>query len=147
MKAAADPSLPIKATLDAANKNRPESANGVAKDANAPAKELPAQPLGVGSTAVATSGFEKTDHATVTGCLEASDGGFRLKDTSGVDALKSRSWKSGFLKKSSPTIEMIDAANTLQLPSHVGQRVSVTGSLADRTMQAGTLHTLSPSCR
>jgi cytoskeletal protein RodZ len=147
MKVAADPSLPIKATLDGASRNRPEAGAAMARDANTGSKELPAQPLGMNSTPVVTSGIEKSEPATVTGCLEASEGGFRLKDASGIDALKSRSWRSGFLKKHAPTIEMIDAASTLQLPSHVGQRVSVTGTLADHTLRAGTLHTLSPSCR
>src|SRR5438552_2533587 len=34
--------------------------------------------------------------ATITGCLEKHGDGFQLKDTSGADAPKARSWKSGF---------------------------------------------------
>ena len=72
---------------------------------------------------------------------------FRLKDTSGTDAPKARSWKTGFLKKSSPSIEVVDAANRLQLPTHVGQRVSVTGTLADGQLQVRSLRRIPGSCK
>ena len=39
-----------------------------------------------------------TPTSTIVGCLTFDDGAFRLKDASGIDAPKSRSWKSGFLK-------------------------------------------------
>ncbi len=84
---------------------------------------------------------------TISGCLESNDRAFRLKDTSGADAPKSRSWKSGFLMKRSAAIRLVDAANTLKLASHVGQRVSATGTLVDGEMHARTLHSVAPSCR
>ena len=83
---------------------------------------------------------------TITGCLERTDETFRLKDTTGVDAPKSRSWKSGFLKKGSASIEVVDAANRLKLPGHVGQRVSVTGTLVDREMKIRSLQRVAASC-
>ena len=36
---------------------------------------------------------------TLTGCLERDDETFRLKNTTGDDAPKARSWRSGFLRK------------------------------------------------
>jgi len=83
---------------------------------------------------------------TITGCLELAHDTFRLRDTSGVDAPKSRSWKSGFLKKASAPIEVVDPANRLQLPNHVGQRVSVTGTLVDRELQVRSLKRVAASC-
>jgi hypothetical protein len=83
---------------------------------------------------------------TITGCLEQARDTFRLKDTTGVDAAKSRSWKSGFFKKSSAPIEVVDAANRLQLRTHVGQRVSVTGVIVDREMHGRTLKRIAASC-
>jgi hypothetical protein len=83
---------------------------------------------------------------TITGCLEHAHETFRLKDTSGVEAAKSRSWKSGFFKKSAASIEVVDGANRLQLPTHVGQRVSVTGLLVDREMQGRSLKRIAVSC-
>ena len=84
---------------------------------------------------------------TITGCLERADETtFRLKDTSGEDAPKSRSWKSGFLKKGSASIEVVDAANRLKLSDHVGHKVSVTGTLVDREMQVRSLQRIATSC-
>jgi hypothetical protein len=83
---------------------------------------------------------------TITGCLERSDETFRLKDTAGADAPRARSWKSAFLKKGSASIEVVDTANGLKLPDHVGQRVSVTGMLVDREMQVQSLQPVALSC-
>jgi hypothetical protein len=83
---------------------------------------------------------------TVTGCLERDDDKFQLKDTSGENAPRSRSWRSGFLRKGSASIDVTDAANRLRLPSHVGHRVSLTGMLVDREMQARSLQMLAANC-
>ena len=84
---------------------------------------------------------------TLAGCLERADETFRLKDALGADAPKSRSWKSGFLKKSSASIELVDPANRLRLTSRVGQRVSVTGTLADGQMHVRSLRRVAGSCK
>jgi hypothetical protein len=94
--------------------------------------------------AVVTTSTEMTAAAkappvTVTGCLERTDDGFRMKETSGADAPKSRSWKSGFLKKGSAAVDVVDSTRSLQLANHVGRRVSVTGTLVDREMRARSL--------
>jgi hypothetical protein len=83
---------------------------------------------------------------TITGCLERSDTTFRLTETTGTDAPKSRSWKRGFLKKGMTPVEVVDAGNRLNLPNHVGQRVSVTGLLVDREMTLRSLQRVSASC-
>jgi hypothetical protein len=92
------------------------------------------------------SAAEKAASVTLTGCLERDDKTYRLKDTSGDAAPKSRSWKSGFLKKSAASLEVVDASHTLKLPSHVGQRVSVTGIIADREMRVRSLQRVAASC-
>ena len=97
----------------------------------------------VGSTAKAA---QKSAAVTITGCLERDDKTFRLKDALGEDAPKSRSWKSGFLKKSPASIEVVDASHSLKLPNHVGQRVSVTGVIVDREIQVRSLHRVAASC-
>jgi hypothetical protein len=83
---------------------------------------------------------------TITGCLERDAESFRLKDTAGESAPKARSWKSGFLKKGRSSVEVIDASNRVKLPAHVGQRVSVTGTLVDREMQVRSLQRVAASC-
>ena len=83
---------------------------------------------------------------TVTGCLVRDDDAYRLKETSGSSAPKSRSWKTGFLKKGSAPIEVADSSRRLKLSEHVGQRVSITGTLKDREMDARSLQRVSASC-
>lgn len=83
--------------------------------------------------------------ATIAGCLERDGDSFAMKANEG-DAPKARSWKSGFLKKGAPRIEIMDASNRLKLSDHVGQKVSISGMLADREMQARSLRRVSNSC-
>ena len=96
--------------------------------------------------AIAKAPAVESTGVTITGCLERDNDTFRLKDTTGADAPKARSWKSGFLKKGAASIEIVDAANRLKLSNHIGQRVSVTGMLLDREMQARSLQLVGASC-
>jgi len=89
---------------------------------------------------------KKPAPVTITGCLERDDNSFRLKETVGENAPKSRSWKSGFLKKGPAPVAVVDASNRLKLPAHVGERVSVTGTLVDREMQGRSLQRVAASC-
>ena len=88
----------------------------------------------------------KVARVTIEGCLERADDTFRLTDTAGTNAPTSRSWKSGFLKKRPAAIEVRDSVKRVNLASHVGQRVSVTGTLVDRQMRVGSLQPISLSC-
>jgi hypothetical protein len=88
----------------------------------------------------------KTAAATITGCLQRDGDSFRLKDVSGADAPKARSWKSGFLKKGPAAIDVVDATHTLKLSEQVGRRVSVTGALAGREMIARSLRRMAGTC-
>jgi len=84
--------------------------------------------------------------ATIAGCLERDGDSYVMKSAEGVDAPKARSWKSGFLKKGTPRIAVMDTSNRLKLSDHVGHRVSITGMLADREMQARSLRRVANSC-
>jgi len=86
------------------------------------------------------------DAVTITGCLEQDHDSFKLKDTSGADAPKSRNWKTGFLGKRSSSLTVVDAASRLKLGTHVGERVSVTGPLVDRELQGRSLQRVAASC-
>lgn len=98
------------------------------------------------TTSAEVSATAKAPPVTVTGCLERTDDGFRMKDTTGADAPKARSWKSGFLRKGSAAVAVVDPARSLRLADHVGRRVSVTGTLVDREMRARSLRRLG-SCK
>jgi hypothetical protein len=76
---------------------------------------------------------------TIAGCLEQDDDTFWLKNTSGEGAPKARSWKSGFFKKRTSSVALLDVAHRFRLASHVGQRVETTGLLLDREMRVSSL--------
>jgi hypothetical protein len=98
------------------------------------------------SRTVAMKQDEEPIATTVSGCLEEDNGMFRLKDTDGEHAPKSRSWKSGFIKKGSAKLDVFDAGNRFKLMSHVGYRVSVSGNLVDREMHARSVRVTSERC-
>ena len=54
--------------------------------------------------------------------------------------------ESGFLKKGSASIELVESGNGLKLRDHVGTRVSVTGTLTDRQMRVQSVRRAAPSC-
>ena len=82
----------------------------------------------------------------ISGCLEAHDDSFWLRDTVGTNAPTSRSWKSGFLKKHGEPVRVVDATRALRLSNYVRQRVTATGTLTNRTMQARLLELVPGSC-
>jgi len=109
----------------------------------------PAKPSAVKKADSKTSktAAPSTTLVTITGCLEQRDETtFRLKDTDGTDVPKARTWKTAFLKRGPAPIEVVDAANRLKLNDHVGQRVTVTGTLNEREMQVRSLQRVAASC-
>jgi len=112
----------------------------------APTVHASIEPLPVIPPAGEPAAEAKVARVTIEGCLERADNTFRLTDTAGTNAPTSRSWKSGFLKKRPATIEVRDSVKRVNLASHVGQRVSVTGTMVDRQMRVGSLQRISPSC-
>jgi hypothetical protein len=84
--------------------------------------------------------------ATVEGCLTQDADQFQLKNTSGEDAPRGRSWKSGFLHKGSKTVGVVDQTHRLNLSRHVGERVTITGILDDRELQGTSLKRVAESC-
>jgi hypothetical protein len=112
-----------------------------------PASQPPAIPL-TEATAVPMSSTaiepdrEKPASVTISGCLENAGGTFLLTEASGDAAPKSRSWKSGFLRKRTAPIELADGVGTLTLRNHVGRRVAATGTLVDREMRVDSVRAL-----
>ncbi len=89
------------------------------------------------------------DHVTITGCLENAGSGdrFRLTDTEGTSAPKSRSWRTGFLKKHSASVDLVGARDVAVLRQQVGQRVAVTGVQTDRELKVSSVRVMSTSCK
>lgn len=125
------------------------SAKGAAAPKNVAASAAPAASLVVATagTSAPVVPAARGTRATVVGCLEDDGPMFRLTDTTGADAPKARSWKSGFIKKGNAPVKLVGSSNALSLASHVGRRVSVTGTLANREMQAHALHRVAGSCK
>ena len=124
----------------------PTTSSKRAAAANAPSAAATGSPVSTATTVTVTGVAPKAPSVTITGCLEAAGDTFRLKDSFGADAPKSRSWKSGFLKKGPATIDVVDGAHTLKLADQVGHRVSVTGTLADHEMQARSVRRVASTC-
>jgi hypothetical protein len=85
---------------------------------------------------------------TITGCLEVSvdQDDFRLTDTEGSDAPRSRSWRTGFLKKRSAPVALIEPPDRLALQTHVGRRVAATGLLSSHDLKVSALRVVGASC-
>lgn len=133
-----------------AKSSKPATATPAVKPAAKPAAKTPAatKPTLVlastgapGMTSPVPAVADTLEVISITGCLQHDDGTFRLKDAAG-DAPKERSWKSGFLKRTVPSVEIVDSANRLGLPTHVGQRVTVTGILLNKEMRARAVQRL-----
>jgi hypothetical protein len=85
---------------------------------------------------------------TLTGCLEVSvdRDEFRLSDTDGVDAPRSRSWRTGFLKKRPTPVTLVEPPDPRGLQIQVGKRVAATGLLTDRELKVSAVRVVGPSC-
>ena len=104
---------------------------------------LPPPPIAPASTSA--GGFTPV---TITGCLEVSVSldEFRLTDTEGIDAPKSRSWKTGFLKRRAAPVSLIEPSDRAALRKNVGRRVAATGTLTSHDLKVSALRVVGPSC-
>jgi hypothetical protein len=100
------------------------------------------------SAAPASSLAATSAPVTITGCLEISvdHDEFRLTDTDGADAPRARSWRTGFLKKRSAPVSLIEPPDRLALQTQVGRRVAVTGVLTSRDLKLSALRVVGASC-
>ena len=83
---------------------------------------------------------------TISGCLERDDDSYRLTDTTGAQAPKSRSWKTGFITKKSADLEVVDPSKKMKLREHVGHRVAMTGHVKDGDFRVQSMRHLSGKC-
>lgn len=120
----------------------PKPASDPAPKPTAPARPPDAEPAPMKTVSAAGIPPE----ATITGCLDRDDDRFWLKDTSG-DVPKARSWKTGFLRKQSPKIELVGGPGASTLSGNVGKRVEVTGTLVDRELRARSIRRVAATCR
>ena len=106
------------------------------------------------NTSVLSAGAEKarakspaaTKAVTITGCIERDQDAYRLTETSGAQAPKARTWKSGFLKKRAADIGVVDASKKIKLKDHVGHRDALTGILENGEFRVQSMRHLAASC-
>jgi hypothetical protein len=113
------------------------------------ATKLPApEPIASPAPALVSTATGGTTPVTITGCLEISvnQDEFRLTDTDGIDAPRSRSWRTGFLKKRSAAIALVEPPGQLALQTHVGRRVAATGLLTSHDLKVSALRVVGPRC-
>ena len=86
---------------------------------------------------------------TISGCLETTIDGaeFRLTDTEGVDAPKARSWRSGFLKKRTAPVQLVELSDPKGMQKYVGRRVVATGLLTSKELRVRSLLPAGSSCK
>ncbi len=89
-----------------------------------------------------------TTSVTLTGCLRADGNKFVLTHLQGEQAPKGRSWKTGFVKKTTRDIEVVSAASGPKLKDQVGHQVTLTGVKdSDTHVQARSIKRLGASCQ
>ena len=145
------------AMLIVARSSEPTSAASIVPEeasvAIAPIEQTPVakaqKPFPIAATPASAQSVEAVpgaELATIEGCLVQDADQFQLKNTTGGDAPKGRSWKSGFLHKSSKPVDVLDQTRRLNLARHVGERVTITGILDDRELQGTSLKRVAESC-
>jgi hypothetical protein len=143
--ASSTPAVATRSVTAASAKPQPVSSSSVSAAPAAPVK-TPERAKAT-TSATAASPVKDAPTRTVEGCLERDGRTYRLKNASGLNAPRGRSWRSGFLMKRSSSIELIDARGALTLDAHIGQRVAATGTLVNRELHARTLRAVAASCR
>lgn len=85
---------------------------------------------------------------TMRGCLETTvdQDQFRLTDTEGADTPRARSWRSGFLKKRSTPVDLVELSDPVGLRKYVGHHVVATGVLTGRELRVRSLQAAGTSC-
>lgn len=84
---------------------------------------------------------------TLTGCLRADGDHYKLTSLQGDNIPKSRTWKSGYLKKSTREYQVVTTTPAVKLKDHVNHQVTLTGT-ADGGWQlrARSVKHVAPSC-
>jgi hypothetical protein len=99
-----------------------------------------------GPKPVAAGAAAKDSSVTLTGCLKAEGTRYVLTDLQGVNVPKSRSWKSGYLRKTSRRYEVVSVSG-VKLREHIGHQVTVSGTAnGGSQVRARTVKVVSVSC-
>ena len=123
------------------------AALGAAALAIAPIAAVSQAPAKKSGPAASTSTKSASVSSTMTGCLQADGGKYVLTNLEGGSAPKGRSWKTGYVKKTTKNVEVVGASSTLKLKDQVGHKVTVSGTKDGEThFKAQSIKQVARSC-
>lgn len=138
------------AAVSKADAQKPTAPKPVAQRPTA--QNPPVQDAAVQNLVAQKSATKSTESSnpsvTVSGCLQADGKAFKLTDVKGPQAPKGRSWKTGFIKKTTKNnVEVVSASSNVKLMDHVGRQVTVVGVTADDDqIKATSIKRMAASC-
>lgn len=108
------------------------------------AKSAPAK---TSTPATASAPAQRASAASLTGCLHADGDKFKLSELEGTQAPKGRSWKTGFIVKTTKDVEVVGASSSVNLGDQIGRKVTITGTRdGERHFKAQSVKQVSPVC-
>jgi hypothetical protein len=94
-----------------------------------------------------TAPVPKVPMTTLTGCLKMDGKEYQLTNVEGSQVEKNRSWKTGFITKSSKNVQVIGASSNVKLKDQVGRKVSIVGTKDGEThLKASSVKRVAASC-
>ena len=87
-----------------------------------------------------------SESITLTGCLHADGAKYKLTDLKGAEAPKGRSWKTGWITKSTKNVGVVTTSSGPKLKDHVGHQVTLTGVKKGDNLQARSIKHVATSC-
>jgi hypothetical protein len=97
--------------------------------------------------AVSTIGVAaQTRPSTYIGCLRGNDGSFVLTEVGGPNVPETRSWQSLYMSKVR-VLEVQPMNHNLDMQSHVGHTVKMTGTVEGKTLRARSMTFIGATCK
>jgi hypothetical protein len=97
-----------------------------------------------------TAPVPKVPMTTMTGCLKMDGNQYQLTNVEGARVEKGRSWKTGFITKSTKNVQVDGASSSVRLKDQVGHKVSVVGTQdtkdGETHLRASSIKRVSASC-
>jgi hypothetical protein len=88
---------------------------------------------------------KSTGPVSMTGCLRVDGSSYVLSGLKGDQAPRARSWKTGYIIKTTKDVVLSPAAG-MKLQDHVGRQVTVVGVVDGAHMTARTIRRIATSC-
>jgi hypothetical protein len=98
-------------------------------------------------TAKPAASAQQAPSTKLTGCLRMAGNQYELTHPKGSEVRLARTWRSGFIRKTAKSVEVVGASSSVNLKDHVGHEVSVVGTRSDEThLKARSISRVATSC-